>query len=271
MATRAVWCQKSFGGALNSVEEQHWRAVVENPFSANLMTVKEFIEKCSLTHCMVNDVVFVGTFASHQDYQMFVQAIKTLSSLRRFAIVDAHVNMFQFMLQSTMTAITDIAFRSCRLSQVPVNLLMFVGFQLQSIDLSNNYLRDLTTLSNLFGNNHKLLKVDLSRNQFSTFPLVLSIVSSLTTLDISHNRLSRIETDDISRLVSLKHLDLSNNCDLKELPDELFALPSLNHMDLTGLNSLVRPPYSLAKNGLQAIKKYYADKAKKGWLEGKKV
>lgn len=252
------------------MEEQRWRTVVENPLSANLMTMTQFIQQCSNTPHTVNDVVFVGTFAVFQDYEVCTKTLSSLPNLRRLGFVNAHMQMFQLKVPTLLRNVTDISFRSCRLSQFPVNILILLGMQLRSIDLANNFLTSLSVLGPHLKMCYNLSSINLSKNQFSELPEDVSLVGSLAKLNISNNRVTDITADHFSKLKRLQHLDLSYNGSITELPRELFELPDLRRLDLTGLTNLVSPPYELAKDGIDVVKKYFANKAKNRWLEGKK-
>jgi Leucine-rich repeat (LRR) protein len=84
-----------------------------------------------------------------------------------------------------------------------------------------------------------LTKVVLQQNHLAHVPLEISVIATLTTLDISKNHLSNEIFPEKITLASLLHLDLSINniASLDNLPHLLVA-PSLKSLDLS-FNSLV--------------------------------
>lgn len=133
---------------------------------------------------------------------------------------------------------------------------------LRSLDLSNNYLSNIP-VQTLFN----LTKLDLSKNFFTDIPLLVTQATRLQQLDMSNNRLTELS---IAKLLpvkdSLKTLNISCNSDLTALPTDLLLLDRLEKLDVTDLVSLKSPPYSLAKNGLESIRKYMQRKQHPKWL-----
>ncbi|XP_029169466.1 LOW QUALITY PROTEIN: chaoptin [Nylanderia fulva] len=112
--------------------------------------------------------------------------------------------------------------------------------KLRIVDLSHNRLRTLP--DNVFAECN-IESLDLSHNQFTRLPIKsMSLISaaSLTNLDMSWNVLSGIHsTDTIFRLRSLVWMDLSYNR-LVRLDDGVFSeLPHLVHLDLSHNKQLI--------------------------------
>lgn len=112
--------------------------------------------------------------------------------------------------------------------------------KLRIVDLSHNKLRTLP--DNMFVDCN-IESLDLSHNQFTRLPIkTMSLISaaSLTNLDMSWNVLSGIHsTDTIFRLKSLVWMDLSYNR-LVRLDDGVFSdLPHLVHLDLSHNKQLI--------------------------------
>ncbi|CAL1688585.1 unnamed protein product [Lasius platythorax] len=112
--------------------------------------------------------------------------------------------------------------------------------KLRIVDLSHNKLRTLP--DNMFTDSN-IESLDLSHNQFTRLPIKsmsLSSAASLTNLDMSWNVLSGIHnTDTIFRLRSLVWIDLSYNR-LVRLDDGVFSdLPYLVHLDLSHNKQLI--------------------------------
>lgn len=241
--------------------------MVENPLAANLMTLTQFLGHCSASPHIVNDIVFTGTFANFEDYQVFSTIINNLPNIRRFAIVNAQPYSLQIN-PAKLHSVTDIAIRSCRITQLPANLILGSG-QLCSLDLSDNYLSDNYALESIRGGFH-LEMLKLRGNRFMSVPKAVSSMYNLLHLDIGNNRVASLDGSDFSLMARLRTLDISYNEDITVLPFEVVHLPSLTQLVVTGLISLRRPRYTLAKNGLDTIKKYFIDKSKRGWLSSAK-
>ncbi|EFN73031.1 Chaoptin [Camponotus floridanus] len=112
--------------------------------------------------------------------------------------------------------------------------------KLRLVDLSHNKLRTLS--DNMFIDSN-IESLDLSHNQFTRLPIKsmsLTSAASLANLDMSWNILSGIHsTDTIFRLKNLVWLDLSYNR-LVRLDDGVFSdLPHLAHLDLSHNKQLI--------------------------------
>ncbi|XP_012225901.1 chaoptin isoform X2 [Linepithema humile] len=112
--------------------------------------------------------------------------------------------------------------------------------KLRIVDLSHNQLRTLP--DNMFIDCN-IESLDLSHNQFTRLPIKsmsLTSLASLANLDMSWNILSGIHsTDTIFRLRGLVWLDLSYNR-LVRLDDGVFSdLPHLTHLDLSHNKQLI--------------------------------
>ncbi|EFN76362.1 Chaoptin [Harpegnathos saltator] len=112
--------------------------------------------------------------------------------------------------------------------------------KLRIVDLSHNKLRSLP--DNMFTDSN-IESLDLSHNQFTRIPIKsmsLNSAASLANLDMSWNILSGIHnTDTIFRLRGLVWLDLSYNR-LVRLDDGVFSdLPYLAHLDLSHNKQLI--------------------------------
>lgn len=256
-----IWCQKSHQGVKSSVEELRWRAVVENPQSANLLTLTQFLQQCSHTPHTINDIVFNGTFAVMEDYVECAKVINRLPNLRRFAMVNAQPALL-FLQPNVLWQVTDIAFRACHLNHLPHCVIGM--HQLYSIDLSYNYLKNLLELERL--NLDRVEMINLTKNAMITVPKAITKMRCITKINLSANMISSIDDEDFKALFRLRELDLSFNSNITVLPSDLILLPSLHHLRITGLVGLKVPTYALAKKGLQHMQKYFEDRNKTGWL-----
>lgn len=116
--------------------------------------------------------------------------------------------------------------------------------KLERLDLSHNNLSTINDLA--FGSDgapSTLTEINLSHNKLTDFPqFVCSAGLSLTTLILSHNRLTTVSTDLFDRLSTLTHLDLSFNALCFFPPNLATALgSSLRSLSFRG-NGLSRIP-----------------------------
>ncbi|KAF7994465.1 hypothetical protein HCN44_003937 [Aphidius gifuensis] len=88
--------------------------------------------------------------------------------------------------------------------------------------------------STTFENQNNISAIFLSRNRLTFLENNSFVIykQTLKYLDLSSNKLARLESDVFNGLLNLKYLDISNN-ELKSLPDKTFIdLKSLNYLDL---------------------------------------
>uniref|UniRef100_A0A8D8SNM6 Chaoptin n=2 Tax=Cacopsylla melanoneura TaxID=428564 RepID=A0A8D8SNM6_9HEMI len=137
------------------------------------------------------------------------------------------------------------------LKDIPRDL--FHGFQqLRIVDLSSNWIRALP--DNLFS--HGIERVSLSRNQLAVFPIqpfTQGASSTLMDLDLSHNYISNLQSpEQFSRFKNLMRLDLSYNR-IMRLDDSNFAtLPHLAFLDLGHNRELAFEPKGRSFIGLDS-------------------
>uniref|UniRef100_A0A671MKR0 Uncharacterized protein n=1 Tax=Sinocyclocheilus anshuiensis TaxID=1608454 RepID=A0A671MKR0_9TELE len=160
-----------------------------------------------------------------------------------------------------------------------------LGGDAVKVDLMRNRLKQITGINQL----RSLIELNLSRNEFSDFPVdirglhqleklyinqnniktipenVFPSLEKLRFLKLSTNRLEKLP-QDMNRCQHLNYLNLSNNClrnldalrnQLAELPDLLFHNSSLTLFKASG-NPLRKPPQEVCAGGLRDIESYFA-------------
>ena len=115
-----------------------------------------------------------------------------------------------------------------KLTQIPQEIYQFR--YLQELNLSKN---KLTFIPDNF-EFEDLRILDLSKNDFSEFPIQVCNIVSLRNLFLGKNEL-KVIPDQIGKLQSLIVLDLWYN-PIDDLPEALTQLRNLRSLDLSGLN-----------------------------------
>src|SRR4029077_12922562 len=111
-----------------------------------------------------------------------------------------------------------------------------------------------------------LTSLDLSFNDLSHLPDHLALAKRLKHLNLRGNQFRRIP-DAIWKLTALESLDLEG-CPIEEIPAEILRLEQLSSLTLGYTKSvakeLVAPPPEIAAQGLEAIKRYWAQERDAG-------
>jgi small GTP-binding protein len=100
-----------------------------------------------------------------------------------------------------------------------------------------------------------LIELNLSRNRLSNLPPEICQLKRLTWLALNRNQFT-ILPEAISQLTNLTHLNLSSNR-LSKLPPKICQLSKLKILNLRD-NPLISPPYEIARQGINAIRQYFA-------------
>lgn len=142
----------------------------------------------------------------------------------------------------------------------------------------------LTRLSSSLPLITTLTLLDLRKNAFTTFPIVVCKLKNLEKLDLGDNQISAIAPEigrlttlkefyiddnqltalpvEMGRLFNLKTLMLQNN-KIHKLPLVMANLTSLSTLELSG-NPLVEPPMEALTGGLDAMRSWMSDQLRSG-------
>jgi len=112
---------------------------------------------------------------------------------------------------------------------------------LTELDLSNNKLKELSDITELFN----LTTLSLKGNQMALFPISVSKITSLTNLELGHNEISEIPSS-IRQLTNLHHLNLLHN-KLSSIPPAIGNLSQNLSRLILGHNQIQRLPEELTK------------------------
>ena len=157
---------------------------------------------------------------------------------------------------------------------------------LETLSLDNNKLSDAeSALLTPIGKLSNLRSLSLCGNKLTEVPSSIGSLRSLSELLLRSNQLNELPTASIGLLGSLENLDLKGNF-LTNLPDTIGQLRALKNLDLsenklTGLpaslgmlrdnlklavsrNPLQLPPLSVARQGIDAIRRYFNELKKSG-------
>ncbi|NEP81305.1 MAG: GTPase [Okeania sp. SIO3B3] len=127
------------------------------------------------------------------------------------------------------------------LTEIITYILELKLLELEILNLSSN---QLTTLPELITKFTNLTTLDLSSNQLTILPKSISKFTNLTTLDLRGNQLTTLP-ESIGKFSNLNTLDLRGN-QLTTLPESIGKLSNLNTLDLRG-NQLTTLPELISK------------------------
>ena len=157
-------------------------------------------------------------------------ALTRLSSLEKLSVDRDH--LLELTTLGTLTAMKTLSLANNKLTTLPEDLLL-VG--LKVLSLRGNRLRELHSS---IGQLVHLEKLDLQSNELSVLPTSISQLKSLKHLDASENQLVNLEPS-ICDLIAIERLELKDN-------------------------PLQRPPLTIAKQGIGAIRRYFQELAASG-------
>ena len=213
--------------ATNSkLEELSLKANALGPASAEVI-VSGLAAKASVTSLNLFDTMLGA--ADGQAPSLFAQLAK-LTELRS--------------LNLASNDLTDVPDALCRLAHLGV--LNLHGNKLGRLPLAIGQLQHLRELT-------------LQGNRLSRLPASLADCTHLEVLDARGNALQHLPPL-MGKLVKLRRLELARN-KLVSLPESMRESPESLQIDVTGNNTLQSPPFSLAKQGIQAIKRYFHSEA----------
>jgi len=139
--------------------------------------------------------------------------------------------------------LTELDVRSSCVAEVPITIQNLVN--LVKLNLSSN---ELTTLPLSFAKFQQLTELILSHNKFALVPqCLIDGMPSITTLDLSHNKLLNIGVKPFC-IQQLLTLNVSNNTSLNNFPQWLWSVEckSLKSLDISFthcLNKIEVDPY----------------------------
>jgi len=132
-------------------------------------------------------------------------------------------------------------------------------YNLRSLSLCGNR---LTEVPSSIGSLRSLQELLLRSNQLNELPNAsIGLLGSLENLDLKGNQLTYLP-DSIGQLRTLKSLDVSEN-KLTELPASFGLLRDTLKLSVSR-NPLQRPPLSVARQGIDAIRRYFNELKKSG-------
>jgi len=139
------------------------------------------------------------------------KSLGQLRKLEKLNLASNNLNVVEDGALDELSALISLDISGNKLVALPPDLLSQTKY-LQELYLSNNSLSVLAP--GLFDGLQHLLVLNLSQNDIGNDWLTQETFSScvrLVALDISHNRLSRMDPNVLSSLTSLQVLDLSHN------------------------------------------------------------
>ena len=141
-------------------------------------------------------------------------------------------------------------FISGNLTSLPDNIAQLT--KLTHLDISQNKLK---SLPDSIGQLTQLTHLDISHNELTSLPDSVGELTKLTHLDINKNKLTSL-LDSIGQLAQLTYLDISYNRSLHTLPVSLHNISTLEELNCHECEALTSPPYTVCKQGIEAVFKY---------------
>uniref|UniRef100_A0A7S2HYJ0 Disease resistance R13L4/SHOC-2-like LRR domain-containing protein n=1 Tax=Haptolina brevifila TaxID=156173 RepID=A0A7S2HYJ0_9EUKA len=152
---------------------------------------------------------------------------------------------------SRLVNLKTLVLTSNDFSEIPDSLCRLVS--LYTLQLQNNR---IIKLPSSLGQLHQLHELSLQGNRLSKLPVSLAGWAQLETLDLRSNIL-HVLPPGLGKLIKLRKLELARN-KLTALPSSMKELPESLAVDVAGNNGLQQPPFAIAKQGIQAIKRYFS-------------
>lgn len=137
-----------------------------------------------------------------------------------------------------------------KLKALPRQLLQR-GADAVKVELQRNRLRQITDISQLTN----LKELNLSRNEFTDFPVEIRALRQLKTLYLNQNNIKTIPENVFPSLEKLNFLKLSTNR-LEKLPSDISRCQDLTYLNLS--NNCLKDLYPLV--GLSRLKELYIER-----------
>jgi len=123
---------------------------------------------------------------------------------------------------------------------------------LEELDLTGNIVKAIPPA---IGNCQALRRLFLGNNFIKRIPAAIGKLKNLELLILRKNEIKSLPKE-IGLLTSLKTLNIEDN-QLTSLPKSIMNLKKLENLRLSGNTGLTSPPYAIAKQGLDAVRKWF--------------
>ncbi len=212
----------------------------ENPYSIRCDSIMLETES--------NSPIVLHLDSSHFDG---IQSITNLLIDLTFSNVNLQIDQKLFTKMSDLTALTlvkltgmisvpdlsnQIKLEELTISESGLQKIdpefCFTNRNLRKIDFSENVLKT-EQLANLFNNCDQLNNLDLAYNNLNSLQGMFTYVSSLVLLNLDHNYIEKIGSNDLDFLIDLEELSISNNR-LNQIGEKaFFSLNKIKKLDLS--------------------------------------
>lgn len=187
----------------------------------------------------------------HNDFQLIPEILLQMHSLKQINLSHNPVNnidpenikRWSYLKSKGVNVILSekLKFTNTKLDKT----LSQIGLDSKEIDLSNgNFSAIPESLSFFLENFKNLTRINLSRNDFATLPLITlneDIKQQIVKIDLSNNEISILpSSSDIKKYYpNLVILDLSNNALLEKNVENIFIIQELKHK----VNVMINSPF----------------------------
>ena len=193
---------------------------------------------------------------------VIIRGLTQTMSVTSLNLNDAHIGSMGLVADvvaffaevSKLKHLRTLVLSSNDLSDVPDSLC-----RLANLHVLNLQANRITKLPHAMGQLHQLRELTLQGNRLPRLPGSLTDCSQLELLDLRGNLLTQLPPG-MGKLGKLRKLELARN-KLATLPASMRDSPESMQIDLAGNNGLMTPPFALAKQGIQAIRRYFANEA----------
>ena len=187
----------------------------------------------------------LAIFLQYNDIAKTILTVSNISSICEGS--GKKLSVFPFSVDQ-LSSFTEIYLRNNSLSSIPQALFHIAG--LKVLDVSDNLLTELPTMSGNFWKCPNLKTLDISSNMFTSLPSILWMIPSLSHLYAQNNRIGKINPPE-NCSVTFKEIDVSYNklsavpiCifhskivnissnKIKKLPAPLWSLEMLNTLNV---------------------------------------
>lgn len=148
------------------------------------------------------------SFKNCRFHEMVNNFFETFENLQTFNISGVELETLEIKAFNGAKNLTKLLASNNRLTEIPSHLFIY-ALQIKFVDFSNNSIKSVNRET--FKDVAQLKSLNLSSNRIIELEANWLDLTSLLTLDLSHNNLTDLSSHTFDDLINLKHLNLSYN------------------------------------------------------------